>query len=297
MSRQKWIACREHGFGRGIGMNDSSSACPPGRAPTVRVSTVAAECRGFHGLLAGRTSCKNSPTHHRLARDSLHHRTELTVSPHWKDMVMTLSSRFAAASLCRAPIACTAVVLPERHGKCLNRPPADQLPGVTVDAPKQMARPHRPTHHVADRSTTSRTSPAIATAAAAPMSGCREACQARTRDRQLRRRLPIELQDADKPWVGCNASGGVYSATCTPNVGNYKTYDECKEAGRVTGWRSGETSASCSSLGVGGRLALKSRRLRLKFPELQCRWGPAYLILAKLTTPRPLLTERSNTVK
>lgn len=57
------------------------------------------------------------------------------------------------------------------------------------------------------------------------------------------------FKTANQPWVGCNATGGVYSATCR-NVGNYKSYDECKEAGRVTGWRSGETSAYCSSVAL-----------------------------------------------
>lgn len=57
------------------------------------------------------------------------------------------------------------------------------------------------------------------------------------------------FKTGNQPWVGCNVSGGVYSFTCR-NVGNYKTYDECKEAGRITGWRSGETSAYCSSLAL-----------------------------------------------
>ena len=57
------------------------------------------------------------------------------------------------------------------------------------------------------------------------------------------------FKTGDKPWVGCNQTGGVYSATCR-NVGNYKSYEECKEAGRVTGWRSGETMGYCSSLAL-----------------------------------------------
>ncbi|WP_407115340.1 hypothetical protein [Bradyrhizobium sp. LMG 9283] len=65
------------------------------------------------------------------------------------------------------------------------------------------------------------------------------------------------FKSGDKPLVSCNVSGGVYSATCR-NIGNYKSYDECKEAGRITGWRSGETSAYCSSVGRG--LALKRPR-------------------------------------
>jgi hypothetical protein len=92
-------------------------------------------------------------------------------------------------------------------------------------------------------------SPAIATAAAAPMSDAVKLAKLERETGSCAGGCQSSFKTADKPWVGCNASGGVYSATCR-NVGNYKTYDECKEAGRVTGWRSGETSAYCSSLAL-----------------------------------------------
>lgn len=57
------------------------------------------------------------------------------------------------------------------------------------------------------------------------------------------------FRSGNEPWHGCSISGGVYSPTCR-NTGNFKTYDECKEAGRITGWRSGETSWYCSSLAL-----------------------------------------------
>jgi len=163
-------------------------------------------------------------------------------------MAMTLSSRFVARSVVTLPS--IALLLCGLSGTAMSQPtPTEtQLPGVTVDAPKQMARPHRPTHRVAVRRTRSvPVSPAPAPAApnsdaaklaklAANTSSCTGGCQS-------------SFKTSNQPWVGCSATGGVYSATCR-NVGNYKSYDECKEAGRITGWRSGETSAYCSSVAL-----------------------------------------------
>ena len=54
----------------------------------------------------------------------------------------------------------------------------------------------------------------------------------------------------DAPWRGCSGSGWpALSPTCR-NVGNYKTYTECMEAGLKTGWRSNETGWYCSSLAL-----------------------------------------------
>jgi hypothetical protein len=164
-------------------------------------------------------------------------------------MVMTLSSRFVARPAVAVPS--IALLLCALGGAAMAQPtPSDtQIPGVTVDAPKQMARPHRPAHHVTVRSAPSRTSPAIATAVAAPTSDSVKLAKLGRETGSCVGGCQSSFKTADKPWTGCNASGGVYSATCR-NVGNYKSYDECKEAGRVTGWRSGETSAYCSSVAL-----------------------------------------------
>ncbi|WP_240535239.1 hypothetical protein [Bradyrhizobium sp. YR681] len=163
-------------------------------------------------------------------------------------MVMTLSSRFVARPAVALPS--LALLLCCLSGPAMSQPtPADQLPGITVEAPKQMARPHRPVHHVAVRSTISRTSPAISTAAVGPMSDTAKLAKLERETGSCAGGCQSSFRTADKPWVGCNASGGVYSPTCR-NVGNYKSYDECKEAGRVTGWRSGEASAYCSSVAL-----------------------------------------------
>ncbi|WP_247435902.1 hypothetical protein [Bradyrhizobium sp. 139] len=124
-----------------------------------------------------------------------------------------------------------------------------ELPRVTVDAPKQMARPHKPTYHVAARSTGYRTSSPASSIATAPMSDAAKLAKLERETSSCAGGCQSSFKSAKGPWTGCNVSGGVYSFTWR-NIGNYKTYDECKEAGRVTGWRSGETSAYCSSLAL-----------------------------------------------
>lgn len=134
-------------------------------------------------------------------------------------------------------------------GTAVSQPtPADiQLPGVTVDAPKPMARPHRPARHVAVRSAGAHAAPPMSTAA--PVSDAAKLAKLERETGSCVGGCQSSFKTGNQPWVGCNVSGGVYSFTCR-NVGNYKTYDECKEAGRITGWRSGETSAYCSSLAL-----------------------------------------------
>lgn len=166
---------------------------------------------------------------------------------------MTFSSRFVARPA--VAISSIALLLCALSGTAMSQPTptaigADtQLPGVTVDAPRQVAGPHRPAHHATARGTASRASPAISTASPAPSSDVAKLAKLAAATSSCAGGCQSSFKTGDKPWVGCNASGGVYSFTCR-NVGNYKTYDECKEAGRITGWRSGETSAYCSSLAL-----------------------------------------------
>lgn len=55
--------------------------------------------------------------------------------------------------------------------------------------------------------------------------------------------------NAAAPWVGCSLSSGIYSPTCR-NLGNFKTYASCMEAGLKIGWRANEQSWYCTSLGL-----------------------------------------------
>lgn len=123
------------------------------------------------------------------------------------------------------------------------------LPDVMVDAPKQVARPHKPIQHTVARSTvSSRTSPTAPTPSASRLS-----------PEQRLARLPnaitgscvdgcvSSLPSGNKPWVGCNASSISYSTTCR-NVGHYKTYNECTTAGLAVGYRNVEVIGYCTSL-------------------------------------------------
>jgi hypothetical protein len=60
----------------------------------------------------------------------------------------------------------------------------------------------------------------------------------------------------NQPWNGCSTTGGEFnfSATCR-NIGNYKTYFECKDARLLVGARHNEAWWYCSSLLAGGKLA------------------------------------------
>jgi hypothetical protein len=60
----------------------------------------------------------------------------------------------------------------------------------------------------------------------------------------------------NQPWNGCSTTGGEFnfSPTCR-NVGNYKTYFECKDTRQFLGARPSEAWWYCSSLLAGGKLA------------------------------------------
>jgi hypothetical protein len=50
------------------------------------------------------------------------------------------------------------------------------------------------------------------------------------------------------PRVGCSVAGGWNFSSCR-NVGNWKSYTECKEAAAKMGWRDLEGWWYCSSVG------------------------------------------------
>lgn len=148
--------------------------------------------------------------------------------------------------------------------------PGNQLPSITVLAPKQVARPRRAepaarpqrrTPPVANRIAARPTSPAPQTqpataqkpapgsvmariAALEKTSGsCNDGCQ-------------TSFKYGNQPWNGCSVSAGDFtlSATCK-NGRNYKTYQECHETGMFLGARQFEVWWYCSSLHAGGKLS------------------------------------------
>lgn len=131
---------------------------------------------------------------------------------------------------------------------------ATVLPNVTVDAPKQRVRPKPVT--IERRTVLRRTSPAAQTASSAPepasgndsvtaklarlasaTGSCVGGCQS-------------SFRSGDKPWVGCSGSSGPSPSFTCRNVGGYKTYEECRQAGLITGWRTTEVPWYCSSLAL-----------------------------------------------
>src|ERR1043166_2689825 len=144
---------------------------------------------------------------------------------------MRLSSSFVAPA---AVALLSAALLCGEPGTALSQ---TRLPGVTVDAPKPAARPHRPVaapNTVASRRTTAASRPTAATAPTSPAarapsappdsvlgklaklekasSSCADGCE-------------TSLKTATAPWHGCSYSGGVnanFSTTCTDTL-KYKS--------------------------------------------------------------------------
>ena len=139
---------------------------------------------------------------------------------------------------------------------------ATALPSVTVEAPKQVARPHRP-KQVANTVASRRTSPPTQAPSAPPTaqkpapakdsvmaklaalertsSSCTDGCQ-------------TSFKHGNQPWNGCSTTGDIFSTTCR-NVRNFKTYFECRDNGLFLAWRNAEVWWYCSSLLAGGKLA------------------------------------------
>ena len=137
---------------------------------------------------------------------------------------------------------------------------ATQLPGITVVAPKQVARPQqaaRPPQRPPQVASTVVSRPTSPTAQKpAPANGsvmaklaalektsssCTDGCQ-------------TSFKHGNQPWNGCSTTGDNFSTTCR-NVRNFKTYFECRDHGLFLAWRNAEVWWYCSSLLAGGKLA------------------------------------------
>jgi hypothetical protein len=122
------------------------------------------------------------------------------------------------------------------------------LPNVVVEAPRQVARPQKPTQRAVARSTASlRTSPTTPTLSASTMS---PAAQLPNAAGSCAGGCATSFRSGNAPWVGCSGSGWpALSSTCR-NVGNWKTYASCMEDGLKVGWKGPESTWYCSSLGL-----------------------------------------------
>ena len=141
----------------------------------------------------------------------------------------------------------------------------NQLPGITVVAPKQVARPvvrpqrqappvantvaARPTSPAPQTPPTSAQKPAPGSVMARiaalekTSSNCTDGCQ-------------TSFKYGNQPWNGCSVSSGDFTLSTTCRNGrNYKTYQECRETGMFLAWRQYEVWWYCSSLHAGGKLS------------------------------------------
>jgi hypothetical protein len=67
------------------------------------------------------------------------------------------------------------------------------------------------------------------------------------------------FKSGNQPWNGCSTTGDTFSATCR-NVHNFKTYSECTECARLTGWPPNASWWYCTSLLAGKYKVAEIRR-------------------------------------
>ena len=170
--------------------------------------------------------------------------------------VMRLSSSFIAPS---AAAVLSTVLLCGPAASQTATGAAAPLPSITVEAPKQVARPHRP-KQVANTAASRRT----------PSTAQTSTAQTPSPDSVLGRISKLEkvasncnggcessLPHGKDPWVGCSELGGgqttgPFSATCRDNL-NYKSYVDCVETKIFLGEYRNRAWWVCSSLQAAGK--------------------------------------------
>jgi hypothetical protein len=121
------------------------------------------------------------------------------------------------------------------------------LPGVAIEAPKQVTRPK---HSAVARSARSRRTSQTTQTPSAPDSVSAKLARLEKTTGNCVDGCATSLRYGNAPWHGCSGSGWpALSPTCR-NMGNYKTYAECVDGGLVTGWRNNEVGWYCSSLAL-----------------------------------------------
>jgi hypothetical protein len=176
----------------------------------------------------------------------------------WKDMVM----RFASSLVVPSTIAVLSTVL-------LCAPAASQIPTgsaatippVTVDAPKQVARPHvseRGANTIAPRRTASTAQTSVArTPSYAPGSVMGRIASLEKVASSCNGGCASSFPSGKDPWVGCSVSGGnidygPFSPTCRDTI-THKSYLDCVETRTFLGDNRNKAHWLCSSLAAGNR--------------------------------------------
>jgi len=143
---------------------------------------------------------------------------------------------------------------------------ATPLPGVTVEAPKQVARPHRTavgpqrsarvantSARVANTVASRRTSSTAQTPSAAPDSALGKLAKLEKASSSCNGGCETSFKSGKDPWVGCSLSGGyfsTFSATCRDTL-TYKSYADCMDTKVFVGWERNRAWWYCTSLAAG----------------------------------------------
>ena len=176
-----------------------------------------------------------------------------------ENIVMRLSSSFVAPSV--VAVVSTILLCGPATSQTATAP-ASSLPTLTVDAPKQVARPSAPKQRAntgGSRRTISTGPSTVQTPSVEPnsvqgriakleraASSCNGGCQ-------------TSFKTGNAPWVGCSfgagesAGVGPYSLTCTDTL-TYKTYLDCTSTKVFLSWTVREARWHCASLLAGGKL-------------------------------------------
>jgi hypothetical protein len=135
------------------------------------------------------------------------------------------------------------------------------LPDVTVDAPKQVAKPHRP-KQVANTATSRRISSTAQTSSStthtpsvAPDSVQARIAQLEKASSSCNGGCETSFKSGNAPWVGCSLSSQEFAhfdSTCSDTL-TYKHYQDCRETKAFLGWDRNKIWLHCSSLLAGGK--------------------------------------------
>jgi hypothetical protein len=174
---------------------------------------------------------------------------------------MGLSSIFVAPSA--VAILSTALLCgPSGTAMSQTATAATPLPNITVEAPKPVARPHRP-RPAANTVVSRRTSPAAQTPSPAPNSVMGQIARLERSASSCNGGCETSFRTGNAPWIGCSYSGGIFnnfSSTCNDTL-TYKTYLDCTDTKRFLGWGQREARWHCSGLHAAGRLAGEKAQL------------------------------------
>jgi hypothetical protein len=185
---------------------------------------------------------------------------------------MRMSSSLVAPSA--VAIVSTALLCSLTGAAMSQTTPNSTLPKITVEAPRQVARPQRPevtpsqgSGRVARRAgrTSRPTQTATGTATGTPSaargpvmaklarlereaSSCNDGCES-------------SFRHGKDPWVGCSESAGyysVFSATCKDTL-THRDYVQCVETKMFTGWDRQRSWWYCTGMLAGGKFRVTAQ--------------------------------------